>query len=286
MGAIIEIDSNTKPDSQGRYRAVIGDFGPKSTKVRTVDQGHIGTLATFVLTSFIPGNAPVIGIAVIGHTDSDVTRDKEQQMSDQRAQSVKMELVQDVQMLGAPLPDLWNNIIWEVKGVGASEPDERNASNKNTLTMSEEERKRNRRVVVIFTTADPATRPLTKLSTEKLQKILDASGAALPTSAIAQPPVQRDWYKRIPPPVRVNGGFKAFIKKVRDNTTLHLGKGWQGTLDPAPLFQSAKDAIGGAPPTLLNFNKELQDDEKEHQTREDNPPELQPLTDPTLQHVE
>jgi hypothetical protein len=114
----------------------------------------------FINGSFDPGSLPITGIHVIGHADTDLQKGKafEQRISETRARNVQTYLKREVErnatvnnrlVAGTPTATTIN---WKtVKGVGATQPSPENLKRgKTPANMTEEDRKRNRRVEIIL----------------------------------------------------------------------------------------------------------------------------------------
>ncbi|MEJ7609279.1 MAG: hypothetical protein WKF37_24160 [Bryobacteraceae bacterium] len=169
--SLVDLDSTTTHSDPGPLYTFVAGFPryvDRADSLPLLEQIKLRLLTDFIVSSFDPGSLPVTGIHIIGHADSDAQRGKafEQQISEARARNVQAYLKREVdrnarinlfQMLpGTPTTA---SIDWRTpKGVGASEPDPENLRWKKTPgKMTEEDRKRNRRVEFIL---EPGSAPI------------------------------------------------------------------------------------------------------------------------------
>jgi hypothetical protein len=145
---------------------VVRNFPRYSKQLNTlpIDENiRLAVVADFIADSYSPGSMPIVGVQLIGHADEDAQRGPqfEQQISKERAEAVEARLRNDVdrrtwtfsivQTLPNPNVPRPSAIQWTSTGVGASEPDEDNVRRRKTpANMAEQDRKLNRRVVIIL----------------------------------------------------------------------------------------------------------------------------------------
>jgi hypothetical protein len=150
----------TRPSAGVSMITTVGGFGRYHETARSlplIEQIKLSVLSAFVVDSYQPGNYPVVEVALIGHADTDFQRGKkfELQISEKRAQEIEQALRTAVEKL-APIqiligPSL-KSIKWRTSGVGATEPHPDNVrARKTPQNMTENDRKRNRRVEILMT---------------------------------------------------------------------------------------------------------------------------------------
>jgi hypothetical protein len=143
-------------------KSSLGGYDRYHQTARTLpllEQIKLGLLAWFIVDSYAPGSRPIVQVEVIGHADTDFQRGRkfEQDISEKRAADVAGALQRSVadlapiQVLVGPHP---RSIKWLTTGVGAREPHPDNLrARKSPKTMTEADRKLNRRVELLMTYA-------------------------------------------------------------------------------------------------------------------------------------
>ena len=179
-------------------RETIHGFSRYAETVKSLpglERSKVDDVAKYIFASFRPGCVPILSIKLVGHADTDLQKGHtfEHDISLKRAINVEDYLRATLATLSkdfkaaasVPVPA---DILWSHLGVGATEPAPKNAG-KNPNSLTEADRKLNRRVVIVIEPRMPKQpdTPWTFDPTDaqkKLQKTID------------------DWWKnrRLPPP--------------------------------------------------------------------------------------
>jgi len=127
-------------------------------------------------------------------------------------------------------------IDWKVlRGVGATQPDPENVRLRRTLeNMTEEDRKRNRRVEIVL---EPGDYPTPGFDSDQIRKaVTDFSHVPVPIPPLTPPLAWWTFDRRImPKPVDTAGWYK-YYERTRDWFESHY-------IDPAPFLDWMKDIV-------------------------------------------
>jgi hypothetical protein len=203
----VEWDTNTTNTNPGPLHTAVEGFSRYKEQVESLPFDEViqlRVLTDFIVASFEPGNLPITGIHVIGHADTDLQRGKafEQQISETRARNVQGYLKREVErnakvnsrlVPGTPTATIIN---WKPRGVGATQPNPENVKRgKTALNMTEEDRKRNRRVEIVL---EPGLNPVQEIPINLNLPAGYGSGAPgglPPVPPSSQPQKQQEWLK-------------------------------------------------------------------------------------------
>jgi hypothetical protein len=254
---LVEWDTGTTHSNPGPLRVVVRGFARYRDRVESLDvlePIRLRVLTDFIAESFDPDCLPITGIHVVGHADTDAQRGRsfEQQISEARAKNVQAYLKKEVERRTWTFSILQNppppppgvptaaTIDWKTpRGVGATQPDPENVRRgRAARNMTEEDRKRNRRVEIIL---EPGDSPMPGVTAELVRKILDdifhgRFRMPLPPPPLIPPLPKWMWDPRImPKPIDTVGWFR-FCDQVKDWLESHH-------IDPGPFLDWLKGVV-------------------------------------------
>jgi hypothetical protein len=274
------LDSTTTHSDPGPFSMVVQGYPRYQDGVGALpilDYIKLVVVADFIADSLRPDALPVLSVQVIGHADTDFQRGHvfEQDISVRRAENVQQELRERVDRACWHFNPLSNNgkdpfhpspdlIQWTVRGVGASEPDADNVRrHKTPANMTEEDRKRNRRVEIILEPGPtPVPRPPDQAISNYIQCILDHT-CPTPTPPPPPPPPQPPIPRRLPPH-EDHDAWRDFVKKIKDALDF---------VDVDTILDTIPNLVQPPDPNWRDdFMKEWNKQEEERRQRQDEPP--------------
>ena len=254
---LVELDSRTTHGDPRPLHVVVRGFSRYRDEVESLDvieAIRLCVVTDFIVGSFDPGCLPITAIHVVGHADTDFQKGRvfEQQISERRARSVQTYLKKEVdrntwtfsilQTPPPPTPGIPTaaTIDWKTpRGVGASQPDPENVKRRKTpQNMSEEDRRRNRRVEIIL---EPGDSPMPGVSGDRVRKILDDMFHGRFRMPVPPPPPVPPlppwmWDPKIMPKPVDTVGWDRFCDKVKDWLESHH-------IDPGPFLDWLKGLV-------------------------------------------